>query len=96
MAHDAVAEAAVVGVPHDRYGERPVAVVAADDGADEVRLREDLPEQVRAEYPPWWAPDAVVFVDEVPKTATGKFAKREVRETHVDPSLIEGEAPERG
>ena len=49
---------------------------------------------IEAEYPKWWRPDDVVYIDEVPKTATGKFDKKVLREEYDDESIVEGEAPE--
>ncbi|PSP54264.1 hypothetical protein BRC74_01255 [Halobacteriales archaeon QH_7_68_42] len=77
MAHEAIDEAAVIGVPHERWGERPVAFVVPAEGAD----REPLP-------------DAVEFIDAVPKTATGEFSKKDLREEFADESLVEGQAPD--
>ncbi|MEA5387798.1 long-chain fatty acid--CoA ligase [Haloarculaceae archaeon H-GB11] len=95
MAHDAVAEAAVIGVPHERYQERPVGIVvmAADATISKDELESELVESIREEYPKWWAPDAFVYVEEIPKTATGKFSKKDLREEFGDRSLVEGEAP---
>ena len=94
MAHDDVAEATVVGVPHERWQERPVAFVVPAEGTDEDELRESVLASIREEYPRWWAPDEVVFIDEVPKTATGKFDKKVLREQYDDQSLVEGSVPE--
>ncbi|MFB6082309.1 MAG: long-chain fatty acid--CoA ligase [Halanaeroarchaeum sp.] len=96
MAHDAVAEATVIGVPHERWQERPVAFVVKSDTADidDETLSEALLAMIKDEYPKWWAPDDVLFIDEVPKTSTGKFNKRVLREEYADESLIEGKAPE--
>lgn len=94
MAHDDVAEATVIGVPHERWQERPVAFVVPVEGADEDQLREDVLASIQEEYPRWWAPDEVVFIDEVPKTATGKFDKKVLREEYSDESLVEGQVPE--
>jgi len=96
MAHDAVAEATVIGIPHERWQERPVAFVVKAAGADisDDELSAELVEMIRADYPKWWAPDDVLFIEEVPKTATGKFNKRVLREEYADESLIEGKAPE--
>ncbi|MEO3746455.1 long-chain fatty acid--CoA ligase [Plantactinospora sp. B5E13] len=78
MAHPAVREAAVVGVVDDRWGERPWAYVvpAAGAGIDEPGLREYLRERVAS----WWVPDRFVVLDEIPKTATGKFSKVVLRD----------------
>ncbi|CQR50129.1 MULTISPECIES: long-chain fatty acid--CoA ligase [Haloferax] len=94
MAHDDVAEATVIGVPHERWQERPVAFIVPKSGVDEDALKADLVALVEDEFPKWWAPDEVVFIDEVPKTATGKFDKKVLRERYDDSSLIEGKTPD--
>ncbi|MFB6142498.1 MAG: long-chain fatty acid--CoA ligase [Halorientalis sp.] len=94
MAHDEVSEAAVVGVPHERWQERPVAFVVPTAGADWEALQEELRDLVRDSYPKWWLPDDFVRIDEVPKTATGKFSKKDLREEYADASLVEGKVPE--
>lgn len=78
MDDERVREAAVVGVPHERWGERPVAYVVAD-ADDRGALIDAATERVRGAYPDWWVPDRVEFVDAVPKTATGKFDKVDLR-----------------
>jgi len=94
MAHERVSEAAVVGAPHERYQERPVAFVVPTDAAVVgPSFEAELQDLVRDSYPDWWAPDAFVFIDEVPKTATGKFAKTALRDEHVDGSLLGDETP---
>jgi fatty-acyl-CoA synthase len=94
MAHDDVSEAAVVGVPHEKWQERPIAFVVPVEGADEEELREGIYAMLREEYPKWWLPDAVEFIDAVPKTATGKFSKKDLREEYDDADLLEGQTPE--
>ncbi|WP_336363286.1 long-chain fatty acid--CoA ligase [Halalkalicoccus salilacus] len=94
MGHDDVSEATVVGVPHERWQERPVAFVVPVEGIDEEALSEELLAMVRENYPKWWTPDDVLFIDEVPKTSTGKFDKKVLRERYDDPSLVEGNVPE--
>ena len=94
MAHDEVSEAAVVGVPHERWQERPVAFVVPTADADEATLQESILEMLRDEYPKWWLPDEIELIDEIPKTATGKFSKKDLREEHADASLVEGQVPE--
>jgi len=78
MAHPAVAEAAVIGVPHPKWEERPLAVVVVKPGTSigESELQEFLEPLVVK----WWIPDAVEFVDEIPKTSVGKFEKKALRE----------------
>jgi acyl-CoA synthetase (AMP-forming)/AMP-acid ligase II len=81
MGHGAVREAAVVGVPHERWGERPAAFVVADtQTAGRDTLIDSLRDRVRTDYPDWWVPDRFEFVESVPKTATGKFDKVDLRE----------------
>jgi len=93
MAHEDVAEATVIGVPHEKWQERPVAFVVPGADADESTLDEAVLDMLREDYPKWWLPDDVVYIDEVPKTATGKFSKKDLREEYADPSLG-GEVPE--
>jgi fatty-acyl-CoA synthase len=94
MAHDDVAEAAVVGVPHERWQERPVAFVVPGEKADEATLDDEIMDMLREDYPKWWLPDAIEYIDEIPKTATGKFSKKDIRERYTDESLVEGQVPE--
>jgi fatty-acyl-CoA synthase len=80
MSHPAVAEAAVIGVPSEKWTERPMAcVVLKPDFAgkvDEGEILGFLSKRVAK----WWLPDEVVFVDAIPKTSVGKFAKRFLRD----------------
>jgi fatty-acyl-CoA synthase len=94
MAHDDVAEAAVVGVPHERWQERPVAFVVPVAGKSTDELKSELRELIREDYPKWWLPDDFLEIDEVPKTATGKFSKKDLREEYADQSLVDGQVPE--
>jgi fatty-acyl-CoA synthase len=84
MAHDDVVEATVIGVPHEKWQERPVAFVVPREGVGEGPLRDDLMDLLRDDYPEWWLPDDVIYVDSVPKTATGKFDKKVLREEYAD------------
>ena len=94
MAHDDVTEAAVVGVPHERWQERPVAFVVPGSDADESTLESEITDVLSEDYPKWWLPDNVEYIDEIPKTATGKFSKKDIREQYSDESLVEGRVPE--
>jgi fatty-acyl-CoA synthase len=89
MDHDQVQEAAVVAVPHERWDERPVAFVVSDTVSDQETLTEELLGMVTDEYPEWWAPDLIEFIDEIPKGSTGKFSKDTLREEYVDDELAE-------
>ena len=77
MAHPQVVEAAVIGVPDEKWGERPLACVVTEDGAelDADSLREFLSDRVAK----WWIPERVEFIEEVPKTSVGKFDKKVLR-----------------
>ncbi len=77
MAHPSVAEAAVVGVQHPKWQERPIAIAVLVEGHDvgEEELLAFLEDRVVK----WWLPDRILIVDEIPKTGTGKFDKKVVR-----------------
>ena len=77
MAHPKIAEAAVVGVSHEKWGERPLACVVVAPG--EELAKEDVLEFLSDRVAKWWLPDDVVFIDEVPKTSVGKFSKKDLR-----------------
>ncbi|MFP5020721.1 long-chain fatty acid--CoA ligase [Pseudonocardia phyllosphaerae] len=78
MAHPAVAEAAVIAIPHERWVERPLACVVVEDGA--TVTADELIEFLAGRVAKWWLPEAVEFIDEVPKTSVGKFSKKTLRE----------------
>ena len=77
MDHPAVREAAVVGVPDERWQERPVACVVLADGA--TADPDELLAFLGPRFVRWWLPDRIVFMDELPKTGVGKFDKRALR-----------------
>jgi fatty-acyl-CoA synthase len=85
MAHPAVAEAAVIAKPDDRWTERPLACVVMKEG-EEVSP-EDLSEHLRERVAKWWIPDEYAFIDEVPKTSVGKFDKKVLRQRLADGEL---------
>jgi fatty-acyl-CoA synthase len=78
MAHPKVAEAAVIAVPHPKWVERPLACVVVKPG--ETLTAEEVIAHLEPRVAKWWLPDAVEFIDEVPKTSVGKFSKRTLRE----------------
>ncbi|HVA20719.1 MAG TPA: long-chain fatty acid--CoA ligase [Candidatus Micrarchaeia archaeon] len=81
MGHPDVAEAAVVGRPDVRWGERPVAFVVARGETQGRLTAESLRDHLRPHVASFWLPDAVRFVDALPKTGVGKFDKRALRRT---------------
>lgn len=83
MAHPAVAEAAVIAVPDPQWQERPLAAVVLKAG--QTTTKEDLIAHLAPNFPKWWLPDAVAFLDEIPKTAVGKFKKATLRERFTIP-----------
>ena len=78
MGHPAILEAAVIAVPDEKWSERPLAVVVYRDGqsADADELRAFL----APGFAKWWLPDRFEVVDEIPKTAVGKFRKTALRD----------------
>jgi fatty-acyl-CoA synthase len=78
MAHPAVAEAAVIAVPDEKWGERPLAAVVLREGASATA--DELREFLAPNFAKWWIPDRIEFVAEIPKTSVGKFRKLELRE----------------
>ncbi|MFB6093688.1 MAG: long-chain-fatty-acid--CoA ligase [Halanaeroarchaeum sp.] len=83
MGHENIKEAAVVGAPHERWNERPVAFVVPREDVNDDRLSEEVRSLVAEDYPKWWAPDVVVTVNEIPKGSTGKFSKTTLREEYI-------------
>jgi fatty-acyl-CoA synthase len=82
VAHPAVAEAAVVSVRHPKWDERPLLVVVKKQGAN--ISRDELLKYFEGKVAKWWIPDDVVFVDQLPHTATGKLLKTKLREDFKD------------
>jgi fatty-acyl-CoA synthase len=82
MGHPAVAEAAVVAVPHPKWQERPLAAVVLKPGMEATP--DELRTYLAAKFAKWWVPDAFVFVDQIPRTSAGKFKKAALREQFKD------------
>ena len=82
MEHPAIAEAAVIGVAHPRWTERPLLVVVLKPG--ESVGRDDLLAFFAGKVASWWVPDDVVFVPGIPHTGTGKISKLQLREQYRD------------
>jgi fatty-acyl-CoA synthase len=90
MAHDAVAEATVIGVDHEKWQERPMACVVLKEGR--AATSEELRQHLGERFPSWWVPDEVEFVEAIPRTSTGKFDKKVLRDQYDHITLREGEA----
>jgi len=86
MGHPAVAEASVIGVPDERWGERPFAVVALRPGAEATLA--DLREFLACQLPRWQVPERWQVIAEVPKTSVGKFDKKRLREQYAGGELV--------
>ncbi len=84
-AHPAVAEAAVVGIRHPKWDERPLLIVVRKK--DTQVTREELLKFFEGKVAKWWIPDDVVFVDQLPHTATGKLLKTKLRDDFKDYKL---------
>ena len=78
MAHPAVAEAAVIAVPDEKWAERPLAAVVLKEGA--AASADDLRAFLAPSFAKWWLPDRIEFIAEIPKTSVGKFRKTALRE----------------
>ena len=81
MGHPAVAEAAVIAIPDEKWDERPMAVIVLKGGAEATP--DELREHLSGHFAKWQLPERVEFMDEIPRTATGKFKKIALREQFV-------------
>ncbi|MEL3962302.1 long-chain fatty acid--CoA ligase [Lysinibacillus endophyticus] len=82
MTHEAVFEAAVIAIPHEKWQERPLACVVLKEGKDVTK--DELLAFLEGQFAKWWLPDDVVFLNEIPKTSVGKFLKAKLREDLKD------------
>ena len=80
--HPKVGEAAVIGVKHSKWGERPLLIAVPRKG--QAILKEEILAYMRGKVADWWLPDEAVFVTEIPHTATGKILKTALREQYRD------------
>ncbi|MEI5676818.1 MULTISPECIES: 3-(methylthio)propionyl-CoA ligase [unclassified Mesorhizobium] len=85
VAHPSVQEAAVIGLPHPKWQERPLLIVVKKPGTDPSR--QELLDFLSTRVAKWWLPDDVTFVEELPHTATGKLQKTKLREQFRDHAL---------
>jgi acyl-CoA synthetase (AMP-forming)/AMP-acid ligase II len=82
VGHPAVAEAAVIGLPHPKWDERPLMVIVAEEG--QSLTHEEMTEYLTGKVAKWWLPEDLQTVAELPHTATGKISKKDLRETFKD------------
>lgn len=82
IAHPQVREAAVVGVPDERWQERPLAAVVLQDGAE--LSAEELREYLSDKVVRWWLPERWTFIEEIPRTSVGKYDKKTIRARYAD------------
>jgi fatty-acyl-CoA synthase len=88
IAHPAIAEAAVIGVKHPKWDERPIVVAVRKPGHEVTK--DELIKFYEGKIAKWWMPDDVVFVNELPHTATGKLSKLTLRQQLKDYRLAQG------
>jgi len=80
-----VQEAAVIGIAHPKWDERPLLIVVRKEGSNVTK--EQILEYFDGKIAKWWMPDDVAFVDQLPHTATGKLLKTKLREDFKDYTL---------
>ena len=88
MAHPQVLEAAVIGLEHPKWSERPVAFVVPRPDAKGTLTADEIRTFLEDKVAKWWIPDEIRFIDEVPKTSVGKFDKKVLR-TNAEPLKVE-------
>jgi fatty-acyl-CoA synthase len=84
MAHPDVLEASVIGMPHEKWDERPLALVVPKKEAEGKLTEKDIIDFLRDKVAKWWLPDKVIFLKEIPKTSVGKFDKKELRRRYAN------------
>ncbi len=92
MCHPKVMEAAVIAVPHPKWQERPLALIAPLPQFRNSLTKQEILDFLSGKVAKWWLPDDVVFIDAVPKTSVGKFNKRALRQKFKDYVLPAGAA----
>ncbi|MDZ4382063.1 MAG: 3-(methylthio)propionyl-CoA ligase [Parvibaculum sp.] len=92
VGHPKVTEAAVIGIVHPKWDERPLLIVVAKEG--ENPSKDEILRYMEGKIAKWWMPDDVVFVEEIPHTATGKIQKLALREKFKDYTLPTANAAE--
>ncbi|MGB1118420.1 MAG: long-chain-fatty-acid--CoA ligase [Parvibaculales bacterium] len=90
VGHEKVQEAAVIGIAHPKWDERPLLIVVKNEGEDVTK--EEILGYLEGKIAKWWMPDDVAFVDEIPHTATGKIQKLTLRQQFEGYTLPTAEA----
>lgn len=80
VGHEAINEACVIGVKHPKWDERPLLFLVKNEGASVSK--EDVYQYLESKVAKWWLPDDIIFVEELPHTATGKLQKRTLRDEY--------------
>jgi len=86
VGHPAVAEAAVIGMPHPKWDERPLLIIVLKPG--KTVSKEEILKYLEGKIAKWWMPDDVIFVDEIPHGPTGKILKTTLRERFGKPAQL--------
>lgn len=86
IAHEKVMEATVIAIPDQKWDERPLAAVVPVDGDDPPSTQE-LRDHLASQFAKWWLPEKFAIIEEVPKTSTGKFDKKVLRQQYADGEL---------
>ncbi|MGH3088254.1 MAG: long-chain fatty acid--CoA ligase [Rubrobacteraceae bacterium] len=89
MAHESVAEAAVIAIPDDKWQERPLAAIVFKEG--QSATPEELESHLAPDFAKFWLPDRYEVAEEIPKTSVGKFKKMELRERFAEARFARGE-----
>ena len=82
MGHPKVLEACVVGIPHPKWSERPLACVVVKPPYVGQVDKDEIIEYLRPRVAKWWLPDDVIFIEAIPKTGVGKFDKKVLRKQY--------------
>ncbi len=84
MGHPKVLEAAVIGIHHPKWEERPLACVVPREEWRGKLTKKEILDHIAPSFAKWWLPEEVVFVEAIPKTSVGKFSKKDLREQFKD------------
>ena len=83
VSHPAVLEAAVIGIPHSKWDERPLALIVLRDEFKAVS-KEEIKEHLAKVFAKWQLPDEILFIESIPRTSVGKLNKKVMRNEYKD------------